>query len=199
MFGLRPKKDDGELSVWMDEVEFSQLIAVIEALGPRRVVEWGSGGSTKALLERCPFIERLVSVEHVPAWHAKVAAGIDDPRLELHLVEPDRPLLDADPTRQAVIAWDLRAELEPELMASYVGLPATLGTRFDFALIDGRARRLCLAAGYDLLEPGGCMMLHDAQREEYHDACDALASRGARVVFLEPYRAGQHCLVRKPG
>lgn len=190
---LRQDDAGDELPVWMDPVELSQLIAVVEATAPRRVLEWGCGGSTRALLARSPFIEQYVSVEHVAAWYAKVKATVTDPRLRLHLVEPDQPLPPGSHTQSEIEAWDSRAETERAVMARYVGLPRTLDMRFDLVLVDGRARCFCIAEGFDLLEPGGVLVLHDAQREEYHAAMWRLG----RPVFLTPWKQGQICLVRK--
>ena len=178
----------------MHPVELSQLLAIVEALGPRRCLEWGSGGSTRALLERCPFIEQYVSIEHDARWHAEVAKSVHDPRLSLHLVLPDLPVPPPNAPKAAVTEWDDRAEVDPERMRSYVGFARSLGQRFDFVLVDGRARCFCLREGFDLLRPGGVIVLHDAQRQEYHRAVAELG----RATFLEPWYQGQICLVKKP-
>ncbi len=193
IFGKTKKPEPEELSVWMDPIELSQLLAILETLSPARCLEWGCGGSTKAILERCPFVEEYVSVEHVGAWYEKVKTQVTDPRLSLHHVPADEPLPPGEHPHPAVVAWDARAEVEPAIMRSYVEFPATLGKRFDFVLVDGRARRFCLATGFELLRSGGVVVLHDAQREQYHDAIKALG----RAVFLEPYKQGQIALVRK--
>lgn len=193
IFGKNKKPPPEELSVWMDPIEFSQLCAVLETLAPRHVLEWGCGGSTKAVLERSPFIERYVSVEHVGDWYAKVKAQVTDPRLSLHHVPADQPLSPGSHSHETIVAWDARAEAEPAVMKSYVEFPASLGLSFDFVLVDGRARRFCLAKGFELLRSGGVIVLHDAQREQYHDALRALG----RAVFLEPYKQGQIALVHK--
>ncbi|HLT40536.1 MAG TPA: class I SAM-dependent methyltransferase [Enhygromyxa sp.] len=188
----RTRKPEPELIPYMDPGEFAQLMAILETLAPARMLEWGSGGSTKAILERCPFVERLVSVEHDRDWHQRVRERVVDPRLELHLVEPDQPM-----PRESDAYWAFaeRAERERELFASYVDFPASLDTIFDFVFIDGRARSFCIEAGWPLLRSGGVLVVHDAQRPAYHPA---LARLGARPVFLEPFRSGQICLVRKP-
>lgn len=193
MFG-RKKTPADPLPVYMDAIEFSQLLAIVESLGPRRVLEWGSGGSTRALLAACPFIERYVSVEHDAAWIEEVVQHVSDDRLELELVAPDKPLPPGKHTREQIIAWDAAAEVDPYVMERYVGYPRTLGTEFDFVLVDGRARCLCVAEGYGLLAPGGVLVLHDAQREQYHEALHAQG----RAVFLKPWVSGQIALVRKP-
>ena len=186
-------KSQPALAIWMDPIELSQLRAIIETLAPRVCLEWGSGGSTQTLLESFPFIERYVSVEHNKEWHDKVKAQVTDPRLSLFHVAPDQPLELAKPSQKQLEAWDLRAELTPEVMASYVGLPRTLDLVFDFVLVDGRARNFCVREGYRLLRSGGVLVVHDAQREEYA----AVLAEFPRSVFLTPWRQGQIWFVRK--
>lgn len=183
------------LAIWMDPVEFSQLQAIIETLAPRVCLEWGSGGSTQTLLAACPFIEEYVSVEHNRAWHDKVKAAVTDPRLRLFQVDPDQPLAPLPkPSQKQMEAWDLRAELESDVMATYVGLPRTLGKAFDFILVDGRARNFCVREGYELLRSGGVLVVHDAQRDDYR----AVLTSFPRSTFLTPWRQGQIWFVRKP-
>ena len=177
--------------------------AVIETLAPKRVLEWGAGGSTRELLATCPFIERYVSIEHNREWHGRVRQLIEDPRLEIHLVEPaePEPLLPRDrkstqAERDALQAWRTQAERDRSLMRAYIELPRSLpDPEFDFVLVDGRARSLCIREGFELLRPGGIAMIHDAQRSEYHDTLRDLG----RPVFLEPWKLGQICFLRKPG
>jgi predicted O-methyltransferase YrrM len=185
------------LPVYMAPVEFSQLWAVVEAIGARQCLEWGAGGSTGALLARCPFIERYVSIEHDRAWYTEVHDRLVDPRLELHHVAANRPLANEDSTPEARMAWDDRAEVEIELMRDYVEKPRSLDLDLDLALIDGRARCLCLPVAWELLRPGGAVVLHDAQREEYHAAVAAVTA-GGRATYLEPWEQGQICVIRKP-
>jgi SAM-dependent methyltransferase len=194
MFGIGKRKISEELPVYMDEVEFSQLLAIVESVGPRVLVEWGSGGSTRALLERVPSIERYLSIEHHGGWVENVASHVDDPRLELHHVGPDIDMPADGAPREEIIAWDKRCEDEASAMATYVGFPRTLDVIPDLVLVDGRARVHCIREGFELLRPGGVLVLHDAQREAYHGALKACG----HAVFLEPFKGGQVALVRKP-
>lgn len=198
VFGPKSQPELENLPVWMDPIELSQLRALVEAVAPRRVLEWGSGGSTRELLELCPFIERYVSIEHNAEWLAQVRDAVQDPRLELHLAAPAirEPVVDPrdSESRGRRRAWKLQAETDPLIMADYVGFPATLGIPFDFVLVDGRARCLCVRKGFELLRPGGVLVLHDAQREEYHQALKQVG----RAIFLDPWVQGQICFVRKP-
>jgi len=199
---LRSEPDLSTLPVWMDPIELSQLRAVVETLLPQRVLEWGAGGSTRELLSTCPFIRRYISIEHNREWHGRVQALVSDPRLELHLVEPaePEPLLPRDrrstqAERDTLQAWRARAESDPALMRAYIELPRSLPEpEFDFVLVDGRARCLCIREGFSLLRPGGVLLVHDAQRSEYHPTLREVG----RPVFLEPWKQGQICFVRKP-
>jgi len=192
MFRQREWRD--ELPVYMSPLEYSQLLAIVSSIAPRICLEWGSGGSTRALLAACPFIARYISIEHDAGWHAEVVARVRDPRLSCHLVVPDKPLTASETSRAAIEAWDARAEIDPAILRSYVGFPRSLGLRFDFVLVDGRARNFCVAEGFDLLEPRGVLVLHDAQREDNRAAIAQLGE----AAFLEPWSQGQIALVRKP-
>ncbi len=197
--GEKLRGPDGALAVYMHEVELAQLLDIVLPLRPRRVLEWGSGGSTAMFLSRVPSIELLVSIENDAAWYERVREAIDDPRLQLFLVGPNHPPpsttgLSPKAARAALSAFHLRCEREPELMHDYVARPKTLGHRFDLVLVDGRARSFCIAAGWDLLEPGGVLLLHDAQRPEYKEAMLRLGS----PQWLEPWHQGQLCVARKP-
>ncbi len=200
VFGLNmgATVDPSTLPVHMHPSERVAMHAAFEAIAPKRVVEWGSGGSTRDLLERGPFVERYVSMEHNPLWYERVKARVLDPRLELYLAEPTEP--EPDPPRsdkqrgQIISQWWLKCEADPSYFHDYIHKPASLGTEFDFALVDGRARNFCMEQAYSLLRPGGLMVLHDAQRDEYRATLDKFP----RVVRLEPWVQGQVVLVRKP-
>lgn len=182
------------LPVYMHPIELSQLLAVLHALGPRRVLEWGAGGSTRVLLEEGATVERHVSIEHDRDWYEKVHALVSDPRLLLKHVPPDRPMSEGSHAQRDIEAWAALAEDDASVLAAYVGFPRTLGIAFDLVLVDGRARCFCLREGFELLRPGGVIILHDAQRTQYHGALRSLG----KAVFLEPWHQGQIALVRKP-
>ena len=188
----------GKLPVWMDPIEFSQIVAVIESVQPQVVVEWGAGGSTRGFLACSPFVQRWVSIEHDAQWAKNVQNTLTDPRVEVHHVaaaEPEPPPANGDAARNAaLLQWRLRAETDRSLFANYVALPRQLGLQPDLVIVDGRARSLCITEGFDLLRPGGVLILHDAQRPEYHAAMHA----AGRATFLLPWQQGQVALVRKP-
>lgn len=187
-------KSKEALPVYMHPIELSQLLAIFHALGPRCVLEWGAGGSTRALLEQDSIVERYVSVEHHRAWFEKVRSIVSDPRLTLAHVPPDKPIGVESPTQRQIEAWDAWAEQDASVLSAYVGFPRTLGLSFDLVLVDGRARCFCMREGFGLLRPGGVLVLHDAQRTQYHEALRSLG----KAIFLEPWEQGQIALVRKP-
>lgn len=182
-----------ELRPWMDPIEYSQVLAILNTLAPTRGLEWGSGGSTKAILADCPFVERWVSIEHDEAWYQRVAREVGDPRLSLVHVAPDVAPRATDET--TIIAWHAAGEVDGAVFRRYVALPGTLGEVFDFVLVDGRARCFCIQEGFRLLREGGVLVLHDAQREQYHSALRSVGT----PVFLHPWKQGQIALVRKDG
>jgi hypothetical protein len=185
--------DPRSLPVYMHPVELSQVVAVFEAIQPKVVLEWGAGGSTRAILQRFPFIQRLVSIEHHPSWYQLVKGELRDPRLSLHHVAADVPPYSYDVPMRKLGDWMARGETDPAVMASYVAFPQTLGLTYQIILVDGRARAFCLRAGWELLEPGGVMLLHDAQRPEYR----ATLASFPRATLLEPYHQGQVAIIRR--
>lgn len=185
------------MRVYMDAIEYSQIISALTAAQPRRLLEWGSGGSTVDFLKRFASIEKMVSVEHHPLWYEKVRAEATDPRLSYFLKEgaseePRPEFLGLYRAKRA--AWRLAAETDRSVFKEYVELPASLGMTFDCIFVDGRARNFCIEAGWEILERGGLMIIHDAQREFYH----ATIARMGTPTYLVPWRSGQVCLLPKP-
>lgn len=126
---------------------------------PVAVLEWGSGHSTAYFPAALPAGSLWVSIEHDAAWARQVGAEIA--RLGLSAVKllhvpNNRPFEDG------VEDGSFRQ------FRDYVLAPRSLGRTFDFILVDGRARVECLRHGWELLAPDGVMVLHDANRAEYH-------------------------------
>lgn len=184
---------NADMPVWMTPEEFAQLLSAIEATGPRNFLEWGAGGSTLEILSRCPYIERYVAVEHNTEWYSQVIEHVTDSRLTAYNIPPSL-LPDSSLTPKQMLDWNEETEHDPKIMASYIAHPATLGLRFDFILVDGRARRYCIDEGFKLLNPGGTLAIHDAQRTTYHDA---ILRQNGRALFVTPWEQGQICLIHK--
>ena len=184
------------MRAYMDSVEYSQIQSALTALQPRRFLEWGSGGSTIDFLKRYSSIDMMVSVEHHPLWFEKVRATANDPRLtyvlkEATSKEPDREFFGL--LRMKRQAWRRRAETDRSIFRDYIDYPAALGVKFDAIFVDGRARNFCIETGWEILAPGGLMIIHDAQREIYHSTI----ARMGNPTYLTPWRRGQVCLLPK--
>ncbi len=169
-----------------------------------RVLEFGSGHSTLWWAAR---VAEVVSVEHDPAWAARLHA--DRPaNVTLHqrvMDDPVRPDLEDlllreyfpsgcfgvpsdDPTR------NYRAGL---LDAAYRAYAATAleypQGHFDVIVVDGMARALCTWVAARQVAAHGIIVFDNADRLEYEAAYRLLKSRGyARIDFwglgpINPY------------
>lgn len=119
--------------------------------GRARVLEFGSGGSTKFLLD---IGAEVVAVEHHEGW----AAALSDMAREKGLTARLTLLLRERP---------------------YSGVAAEFGgdTAFDLLLVDGRERMDCLRNALPLVRPGGLVLLDDSQRPRYWPAFETLAGK----------------------
>ncbi len=124
------------------------LDTVIARRNPRRILEWGPGRSTQRMLDLLPTAQ-IDSVEHNPAWLAHWQQRLDTERATLH-------------------QWPARER--------YTDPPGLSGP-YDLIFVDGRWRRRCLIAAAELLAPGGVVILHDAQRQYYHEPLGLYAHR----------------------
>lgn len=124
----------------MDVPEITALRRVLNERQPRRVLEWGSGGSTLYWPRMFPAVDWL-SVEHNPLYVMALKGKMS----------PNVTLLQLD--------YPAYYELTPEKMGM-----------FDLIIVDGRHRVRCLNIGRDLLVHGGAVVLHDAGRERYAPA-----------------------------
>jgi predicted O-methyltransferase YrrM len=197
--GTRPPLPP-QLPLQMHPVEFGQLALTALLKRPRRVLEWGSGGTTAALLKLLPDLEHLVAVEHNLDWHTHVLEHIDDPRLQLLLCRPgiEEPQPDASmpaKRRTAIIKrFTDQCEAQPALLGDYIDRPGALFPSYDLILVDGLARRACVRKGYDLLSPGGVLLLHDAQLPTYRSLLTSFPDH----QLLDPWVQGQLCMVMRP-
>lgn len=135
------------LKPYMLQQEIAVLDFVLYTLHPRRVLEYGAGGST-VRWSRLPWIREWVSVEHDPMWFGKVANAA-----------PDATVVTGS----------------ADVGSLYARSPGIKG-RFDLILVDGLFRVDCIQASPDYLTERGVVILHDASRDAYHDAWDTYPS-----------------------
>jgi predicted O-methyltransferase YrrM len=140
----------------VDEIE--AIRQVVRERQPRRVLEFGTGGST-VTLAREPSIRQWWSVEHSPTWLDRVltatfAAG----ELNVKLVHcPECEILDR--------------------------LDELLPLGFDMFFVDGYHRTAILDRLLEHLKvASGFVLLHDASREQYRETIERF---GRRTVLTE--------------
>lgn len=126
---------------WDSYKETLQII--LENLSPKKVLEWGPGHSTD-IMATFRSVEQIVSIEHDRDFFEKMRTR-NYPELELILEE--------------------NLDLYPDYpVTNFMG-------KFDLIFVDGRCRPACLLNIREkgLLNPGGVVIVHDADRSEYHD------------------------------
>jgi hypothetical protein len=159
--GAGPACGSGAIGAWpyMNEIEVQGILAALRVpAGPFTVLEWGGGHSTYFYARRLPKGSTWHSVEHDRTWFANIESQsrpADGATLNLHLVP------NSGPYREGIDDGDM------DSFRDYIVFPRRLGARFQFILVDGRARIECLREGWRLLTPDGIMVLHDGERSEY--------------------------------
>ena len=117
----------------MNPEEIKALHKLLEERTPRRVLEWGGGGSTLYWPARYPEID-WVTIESEPEWYAALKPKVRESVTLLHLVPPD----------------------------VYSVTPTAIGT-FDLIIVDCKTWRVeCLDNARNLLNPGGVVVQHDS-------------------------------------
>ena len=117
----------------MHPEEVKALHTLLEERKPRRVLEWGGGGSTLYWPGHYPKID-WVTIESELEWYEALRPQVRDSVTLLHLVPPD----------------------------IYSIGPQAIGT-FDLIIVDCKTWRVeCLDNARNLLNPGGAVIQHDS-------------------------------------
>jgi len=157
----------------MRPYEEDLLRELLRGLQPARSLEWGGGLSTLQFPALLPTGARWTAVEHDTAWAKQLATMISRPGVEVKHVPANSPTVTGDGTA---------AEF-----ANYLDAGAADGP-YDFIFIDGRARAACVTRAFDLLTPAGIVVLHDANRDAYLDACTRYPKQ---LLFRDGRRGGR--------
>ena len=150
--------------MWMNEIKFIEKTLIETAKNNEilNVLEWGSGFSTiyfsKFLKQKeIPF--KWVAIEHFLPWHKKVISMINENDLsnevECVLINPT-----SEPDKNIQETFN---------MDEYINYPLTLDIKFNIIVVDGRKRSECLKTASTVLAADGVTILHDAEREWFHD------------------------------
>lgn len=147
-------------NVMMPLMRYKEIIIIKEILKkrkPRMCLEWGTGYSTLYFPKCLEEDFRWISIEHEKQWFKKIKQLIADGRISVYYVPPNQ-WPPTDPYADGSLA-DFK---------DYVEFPERLNEKFDFILVDGRARKFCLIKAFELLRDDGIIVLHDANRQYYH-------------------------------
>jgi hypothetical protein len=115
-------------------------------------LEWGSGNST---LYFSGLVKKVISIEHDKDWINNIQIAVDNyniENIELNYIAAHTP--DPIPCRY-------------EQFKNYIEFPKNNNLKFTKVLIDGRARKYCAKAIYDMIDENVIVMIHDFNREDY--------------------------------
>lgn len=145
---------------FMNDIEVQAIVCSLQLFHkPIQALEWGSGNSPIYFSAHLPVQSEWISIEHDAEWAGKTKTMISE-------VGNDKIQLYHVP---AVDKWlDGMGDGDYDTFRDYVLFPTTLSKKFQFILVNGRARVECMQIGWMLLEDFGIMILHDAQRTQYN-------------------------------
>jgi predicted O-methyltransferase YrrM len=179
---------------WMKSKELDIIEEVILNVKPAHCLEWGSGYSTIILPKLLPDLKTWNSIEHNKEWHEFIAKRNTDPRVTITLIEPD------DKEYMKLTGkYDAKKEGLYEDFKTYIEFPESLGHKFDFIFIDGRARRECIKKAHSLLSENGVIIVHDANRDDYFNELPSLSSTFRLTDYRKHRKQGGVWIGRKAG
>jgi len=118
---------------WMRHKEIDIIVELIKKKKPKYCLEWGAGYSTVYFPRFLNDNALWISVEHDEKWANRIRYMIRRPNIKIYYVPPNNYPW-TDEYNDGTYA-DLK---------DYVDFPKKLGMKFDFILVDGRARKDCL-------------------------------------------------------
>ncbi len=142
---------------WMKVREIDIIKEILKTHKPMKCLEWGAGYSTLYYPKYLGPNAEWISIEHEKDWFLNINKMNTRGNVRIHHVAPNRYPW-TDPLGDGAYA-DL---------TDYIEFPEKLG-RFDFILVDGRARVECIKKGSELLSDHGIVILHDANRKNYEE------------------------------
>jgi SAM-dependent methyltransferase len=183
-------------------MNYKEIIIVKEVLKnrkPKRCLEWGAGYSTLYFPKYIGKSSKWISIEHDKQWFNKIRQlTANNDQVSIYYVPPNQ----WPPT-------DAHSDGSFSDFQDYIKFPQKFSEKFDFILIDGRARKFCLIKAFNLLRDDGIVILHDANRKYYHKPfklydnqilfCDSRTSAGGiwigskkislnRILDIEKHR-----------
>jgi SAM-dependent methyltransferase len=143
---------------FMNDFEISAIENLLVFFSsPVKGFEWGSGSSTLFLMKHSPDMSIWNSVEHNHDWYQKVINSLKDTTgVTVHYV----------PSNLRYVEGGVD-DGNYDTFKDYIHQVDKIGCKFDFMLVDGRARVECMKYGWRFIDNSGIMILHDAQRKQY--------------------------------
>ncbi len=156
----------------MDGAVIAELQRIILS-GPRPfdIFEWGSGGSSIWFASK--RVGRVVTVDHNPMWHARVAEAAKQMDIPIHAI-----LRRAIRRRGCRHSFGHQHSLPDMDFNNYARV---ISGRYDLILVDGRARAMCFRKALNHVRQSGFIVLHDAERECYSQCRVRAIQRGLFV------------------
>jgi hypothetical protein len=126
---------------------------ILKKMKPVSILEWGAGFSTIQFPCLLDFPFKWLAIEHNEEWFIRLEKMNQNPNVEIILKKYNHiPLSDQD------------ADESYEEYKDYIEAPDN-GIKYDFIIIDGRARSGCLLKAIKIINDGGIILLHDANRK----------------------------------
>jgi len=179
---------DGILNVkiirpFMSEKEIEIVEEILKKLNPTRCLEWGSGYNSTLYFPK--FLDenaKWLSIEHNKEWFDMVSELNSNENVQIFHIKPND------------YNWTDKYSYGSYLdFKEYIEFPGNLG-KFDFILVDGKARNECIIKAYELLEKEGIVILHDANRDYNEESLNLynnqILIQDARKYANEPIERG---------
>lgn len=141
---------------WMVYEEIHIIEEILLNLRPKNCLEWGAGYSTLYFPKLLGNEAKWTSIEHERSWAEKIIRLNKNGNVQVIPIAPNK------------LPWtDQFGDGNYSDLVDYIEYPGKFG-KFDFILIDGRARKDCLIKALDIIDDLGIVVLHDANRKHYH-------------------------------
>jgi CMP-N-acetylneuraminic acid synthetase/predicted O-methyltransferase YrrM len=163
-------------AMWLNEIAYIEKLLLEQAQHnePINVLEWGSGRSTiyfSKFLRKNNVKFTWSAIENFIPWYDTVDSMLENEGI-------------SDTTRCFLksATCEERKDIQETLdMTEFLNFPFSLDKKFNLILIDARKRKECLEKAPLLLERGGSVVLHDAEREVHHPAFTLYKNGGSFV------------------
>ena len=176
-----------EIVTWMHEKEVEMMVKYLKEKPNSVMLEWGCGGST---LHFPKYVDKYVSIEHNLDWYVDVKKAIDGNdinNIEFYLVDIPKGV----PTKREEFYDKWTTEIhdlsklgmntipaldyciypkDKYIWMDYIDIVDEIPIKkYDFVLIDGRARSDCAFKALQYIDDESIVFIHDFWgREEYH-------------------------------